>query len=89
MLNCIENFIPGCAEGLRGLLQESRAPNGLGKAYRLWSALAVGPGDLFDHNGAAVAAVDAPHSIQHKDEESPEGNKLKTPFGELVVAAPV
>jgi hypothetical protein len=29
--------------------------------------------------------VDAPQSVQKKDEKSPQGDELKAPFGELVV----
>jgi hypothetical protein len=29
--------------------------------------------------------VDAPHNVQKENEKPPEGNKLKAPFGELVV----
>ncbi len=50
-------------------------------------AFAVGPGNLFDDDGAAASAIDATHGIQQEDEKSPQGNELKASFGELIVAA--
>ncbi len=49
-------------------------------------AFAVAPGNFFDRHNAAAATVDAPHGVQKEDEEPPQGNELKAPFGELVVA---
>ena len=43
-------------------------------------AFAIAPRDLFHNHGGATAAVDAPHGVQQKDEEPPEGNKLKNAF---------
>jgi hypothetical protein len=43
------------------------------------------PGNFFDGHNATAAAVDAPHGVQKENEKPPEGNKLKAPFGELVV----
>jgi hypothetical protein len=48
--------------------------------------LAVAPANFFDDDGAAAAAIDAPHGVKQKDQKSPERNKLETPFGELIVA---
>jgi hypothetical protein len=36
---------------------------------------------------ATAAAVDAPHGVEQEDEESPQGNELKAPLRELVVAS--
>src|SRR5262249_58513529 len=49
-------------------------------------AFAVAPGDFLDGHHAAAAAIDATHSVQQEDEESPQRNELKTSFRELVVA---
>ena len=48
-------------------------------------AFTVAPGDFFDHNRGAAAAIDTPHSIQQEDEKSPQGDELKAAFGKLVV----
>ena len=47
-------------------------------------AFAVGPGDFFDDDCAAVA-VDSAHGIQQEDQESPEGNELEAPSRKLIV----
>jgi hypothetical protein len=62
------------------------APNGLGRACRLWSVCVCRrPGDFFDSHDATAATVDAPHSVQKEDEKPPQRNELKASFGELVV----
>jgi hypothetical protein len=61
------------------------APNGLGRACRLWSVCVCRrPGNFFDSHNAAAATVDAPHSVQKEDEKPPQGDELKAPFGELI-----
>src|SRR6266852_6333700 len=64
------------------------SPNGLGRACRRFGhcAFAVAPGNFFDSHNAATATVDAPHGVPKVDEKPPQGNELKAPFGELVVA---
>jgi hypothetical protein len=49
-------------------------------------AFAVAPGDFFDSHDPTAATVDAPHGVEKEDEKSPQGNALKAPFGELVIA---
>ena len=48
-------------------------------------ALAISPGNFFNNDGTAATAIDTTHGVQQEHEESPERNKLKAPFGELVV----
>jgi hypothetical protein len=31
-------------------------------------------------------AIDAPHGVKQKNQKSPEGDELETPFGELIVS---
>src|SRR5579864_7962819 len=62
------------------------APNELGRACRLWSVFAVAPGNFLDNHNATAAIVDALHGVQKEDQNPPQGNELKAPFGELVVA---
>jgi hypothetical protein len=40
---------------------------------------------LLDDDGATATAVHSPHGVQQEDEESPQGDELKTPFREWVV----
>lgn len=47
--------------------------------------LAVAPGNFFDDHGLAVAAIDAPHRVQQKDQKAPERDEFVTPLGELIV----
>src|SRR5262244_233036 len=71
----------------RSLSRKGGVPNGLGRAYTLWSACACHrPRELLPRRLAAAAAVDTPHGVQQEDEESPERNEFKTSFRELVVA---
>jgi hypothetical protein len=37
MFDSVENLVQGCAKGLRSLSMTVAAPNGLGRAYKLWS----------------------------------------------------
>jgi hypothetical protein len=46
--------------------------------------LAAGPGSLLDHDLAGFA-VDPPHGIEEKDQETPHGDELKTTLGQMVV----
>jgi hypothetical protein len=70
----------------RFLSTKGGAPNGLGRAYRLWSAtLAITPGDFFDSDNATAATVYPAHGVQKEHEKAPQGNELKAPFRELVV----
>lgn len=43
------------------------------------------PGNFLDDDGAAVAAIDAPHGVQQEDEKSPQRDELETTLSELVV----
>ena len=88
MFDGVENLFPGSAKRrgrffprkpTRPASQEEHV--GLGQA-----AFAVTPRNFFDDDGGAAATIDAPHGVQQEDEKSPEGNKLKPPFGELVIA---
>jgi hypothetical protein len=49
-------------------------------------ALAIGPGDFFNQDGMAAAAIDAPHGVEQKDEKAPEGDELEAPLRELIVS---
>jgi hypothetical protein len=61
----------------------------------LWATLIVGAQRLeriaeyrllLDDDRMAATAIDAPHSVKQKNQKSPQGNKLKTPLGELIVS---
>ena len=67
--------------------QDRRAPSGPGTTCRLWfKCVAIAPGDFFDGDGAAATAIDASHGVQQEDKESPKGDELEAPLGELIVA---
>jgi hypothetical protein len=68
------SFFPGQPAG-----QEQHVGSGQG-------AFAIAPGDFFDDDGAAAAAIDTSHGVQQEDEESPKGDELEAPLGELIVA---
>jgi hypothetical protein len=87
MLDGVENLLPRSPKGLGSFFprkptrptgQEEHVGPGQG-------ALAVAPGDLLDDDGATATAVHSPHGVQQEDEESPQGDELKTPFRQLVV----
>jgi hypothetical protein len=46
--------------------------------------LAIRPRNLFDDH-AALAAVDAPHTVEEEDQKAPERNELKAPLGKTIV----
>ena len=70
-------------------LQESRrAQRARNSIYALVRVRLPSPqGNFFDDHGVTPAAVQASHRVQREDEESPQRDELKAPFGELVVAA--
>jgi hypothetical protein len=69
-----------------GLLQD-RAPNGLGKALRFGQVRLPSPnGTSSTATTPQRRAIDAPRGVQQENEESPQGNELKAPFGEFIVA---
>ena len=88
MLDRIENLVPGSAKRFGGFFPRKPArPTGQEEHIGFGQgAFAVAPGNFFDDHGAAAAAIDAPHGVQQEDEESPQGNELEAPLGELVVA---
>lgn len=47
---------------------------------------AVAPPYFLDDDSCAAAAVHTPHRVEKEHEETPQGNELEAPFGELVVA---
>ena len=47
--------------------------------------LSIAPRHFLDDDGLATAAIDAPHGVQQKNQESPERNELETALGELIV----
>lgn len=79
MLDRVEDLFPGSAKCLRGFLPRQAASPAGQKEHvdGSQSVLAVAPGDLFDDDGVAAAAIDAPHGVQQEDEESPKRNELK------------
>jgi hypothetical protein len=83
-----EHLFPGSAQALGGFFSGKTALStgeeehiGFGQG-----TLAVAPRNFFDGHAAAAPAIDAPHSVEQEDEESPQRNELKAPFGKLVVA---
>jgi len=43
------------------------------------------PRHFLDDDRLATAAIDAPHRVKQKNQESPERNELETALGELIV----
>ena len=84
----VENLFPGSAKGIcRFFPGKAARPTGQEEHIGLGQcALAIGPGDFFDDDGAAAAAIDAPHGVQQENEKSPERDELEAAFGELIVA---
>src|SRR3954454_24279560 len=41
--------------------------------------------NFFNDDSPAAAAIDAAHGVQQEDQESPQGNELKTPFAQLII----
>ena len=46
--------------------------------------LTIAPRNLLDHH-AAIAALDAPHAVQKKNQKAPERNELEAPLGQMIV----
>src|SRR5262249_8801891 len=88
MFDRIEHLVPGRAKALCGFFPRKAAcPTRQEKHVRLGQgALAVAPGNFFDGYNATAATLDAPHGVQKEDEESPERDEFKAPFGKLIVA---
>ncbi len=82
----VAHLVPGSMERLGGFLpRELARPAGQKQHVGLGGlVLAVAPGNLFHHN-AAVAAIDAPHSVQEENQKAPERDELETPLGEMIV----
>src|SRR3954462_12002934 len=87
VLHCVEDLVPGSAKRFGRFLpgQPARPAGqkqhvGFGK-----SAFAVTPRNFFNDDSLAAAAIDAPHGVQQEDQESPQGNELKTPFAQLII----
>jgi len=69
---------------------ESRAEDAARAAELLFSVvcqrtLAVAPGNFFDDDRFAAAAIDTTHGVKQKNQESPERDELEPPLGELIV----
>jgi hypothetical protein len=47
--------------------------------------LAIGPGDLLDHDAAGFA-VDTAHAVEKEHQETPDGDEFKRTLGEVIVA---
>jgi hypothetical protein len=88
VLNRVEDLVPGSAKRLgRFLPGQPACPAGQKQHVGFGeSTFAIGPGDLLDDDRLAAAAIDAPHGVKQKNQKSPEGNKLETPFDELIVS---
>ena len=88
MFDRVEYLVPGRAKGLsRFFPRKAASPAGQEKHVGFGQgAFPVAPGNFFDNDGGAAVAIDTPHGVQEKDEESPQGDELKAPLGELVVA---
>ena len=87
VLDRIENLFPRGAKCFGGFFPRKAAgPTGqeehIGFGKR---ALAIAPWNFFNNDGTAATAIDTAHRVHQEHEESPERNKLKAPFGELVV----
>jgi len=83
----VENLFPGSAERL-GCFLPRQATRPAGQKQHVCSGqrtLPIAPRHFLDDDGLAVAAIDAPHGVQQKNQESPERDELETPFGELIV----
>jgi hypothetical protein len=64
--------------------RKGSAPNGLGKAYTLWSgSFAVGPGDFLDGHHPAPAAIDATHGRGLMAARTDRGGPLARPHEHL------
>jgi hypothetical protein len=83
----IENLIPGRAERIgRFFPRKPACPTSQKQHVGICPLMfAVAPGNFLDDYSFATAAIDAPHGVQEEDEEPPERDKHKAPFGELVV----
>src|SRR5450631_1878750 len=86
ILDGTANPIPGSVKRLGGFLPgEFACPAGEEEHVGFGGLmLAIAPRNLFDHL-AAIAAVDPSHAVQKENQNSPEGNELKTPLGEMIV----
>ena len=84
----VEDLVPGSAKRLgRFLPGQPARPAGQKEHIGFGeSTFAIGPGNLFDDDRLAAAAIDAPHGVKQKNQKSPERNKLETPLGELIVS---
>jgi hypothetical protein len=86
ILDSVADLFPGGMEGLcRFLPGEFSGPSGQEQPVCLGKMmLAVAPGHFFDHH-AATAALHAAHAVEKENQQSPEGNELEAPFGQVVV----
>src|ERR1039458_1202248 len=47
--------------------------------------LALTPSNLSHYHHATMAALDAPHAVQEKDQKPPDGDEFEAPFGKTIV----
>jgi hypothetical protein len=87
MLDRVENLFPGSAECLCSFFpREAASPAGQEEHVHVGQGVfAVAPGNFFDDDGVAAAAIDASHGVQQEDEVSPERDELEAALVELVV----
>src|SRR5262249_11885136 len=88
MFDRVEYLVPERAKGLSRFFR-GKATSLAGQEKHVGfgeGAFAVAPGNFFVDDGGAAVAIDAPHCVQKENENSPQGDKLKAPLGELVVA---
>src|ERR1700690_2149877 len=81
------HLFPGSVERLGGFLPgEFARPTGQEQHVGLGQlVLAIAPRNLFHYHYATMAALDAPHAVQEKDQKSPDGDELEAPFGKMIV----
>jgi hypothetical protein len=86
ILDGIAHQIPGSVERLGGFLPGEFAGPASQKQHIGSGQLVLGiaPGNLLHHD-AAVSAMDASHTVEKENQNSPERDELEAPLGELIV----
>src|ERR1039458_3998967 len=81
------HLFPGSVERLGGFLPgELARPTGQEQHVGLGKlVLAIAPRNLFHYHHATMAALDAPHAVQEKDQKPPDGDEFEAPFGKMIV----
>src|SRR6516162_4785269 len=86
ILDGVAHLVPGSVERFGGLLPgELTRP--AGQKQHVGSGqlvLAIAPGNLLDQY-TAIAALDAPHTVQQEHQKAPQRNELEAPLGKMIV----